>query len=143
MSALPRPIPKRDCLVLLVEPDADEREQFGSWLEAAGYGVINCPGPPGAGMVCLGQRGRACGLVEISDLLILDLRLVRDAAGERTPGRRLIHYYLSSGKPVLLLGDRGQLSKRYRDDQVTVLQRQGKVSRRRFMETIQRLEAIA
>ncbi len=142
MSALPRPIPKRDCLVLLVEPDADEREQFGSWLEAAGYGVINCPGPPGAGMVCLGQRGRACGLVEISDLLILDLRLVRDAAGERTPGRRLIHYYLSSGKPVLLLGDRGQLSKRYRDDQVTVLQRQGKVSRRRFMETIQRLEAI-
>ncbi len=142
MSALPRPIPKRDCLVLLVEPDADEREQFGSWLEAAGYGVINCPGPPGAGMVCLGQRGRACGLVEISDLLILDLRLVRDAAGERTPGRRLIHYYLSSGKPVLLLGDRGQLSKRYRDDQVTVLQRQGKVSLRRFMETIQRLEAI-
>ncbi len=140
---MPRPIPKRDCLVLLVEPDADEREQFGSWLEAAGYGVINCPGPPGAGMVCLGQRGRACGLVEISDLLILDLRLVRDAAGERTPGRRLIHYYLSSGKPVLLLGDRGQLSKRYRDDQVTVLQRQGKVSRRRFMETIQRLEAIA
>jgi hypothetical protein len=94
-------------------------------------------------MVCLGQRGRACGLVEISDLLILDLRLVRDAAGERTPGRRLIRYYLSSGKPVMLLGDPGQLGKRYRDDQVTVVQRQGKVSRRRFMGTIQRLEAIA
>src|SRR5438477_5295729 len=58
MIAMPRTTPKCDRLVLLVEPDAGEREEFGSWLEAAGYGVINCPGPPGAGMVCLGQRGR-------------------------------------------------------------------------------------
>jgi hypothetical protein len=130
-------------LVLLAEPDGGEREQLGSWLEAAGYGVINCPGPPGAGMVCLGQRGQACGLVEISDLLVLDLRLVRDAVGERTPGRRLIHYYLSSGKPVLLLGDGVQLGKRYGDDQVVVLPRQGTLSRRTFLETIQRLKAIA
>jgi hypothetical protein len=141
MIAMPRTTPKRDCLVLLVEPDAAKREQFGSWLEAAGYGVINCPGPPGAGMVCLGQRGQACGLVEISDLLVLDLRLVRDAIGERTPGRRLIHYYLSSGKPVLLLGDAA--GKTYRDDQVGLLPRQGKVSRRTLIKTIQRLEATA
>ena len=140
---MPRTTPKKDRLVLLVEPDAGEREEFGSWLEAAGYGVINCPGPPGAGMVCLGQRGRACGLAEISDLLILDLRLVRDAAGERSPGRRLIHYYLSSGKPVMLLGEGGQLARRHRDDQVAVLQRRGNVTRRRFMETIERLEANA
>ena len=126
-------------LVLLVEPDPAEREQLGSWLEAAGYGVINCPGPPGAGMVCLGQRGQACGLVEISDLLVLDLRLVRDAAGERTPGRRLVHYYLSSGKPVLLLGD--DPGKPYRDDPVVVLPRHGKVSRRTFIKTIRRMEA--
>lgn len=140
---MPRTAPKRDCLVLLVEPDAGEREQFGSWLEAAGYGVINCPGPPGAGMVCLGQRGRACGLVEISDLLVLDVRLVRDAVRERTPGRRLIHYYVSSGKPVMLLGDPEQLGKRYRDDQVIVVQRKDTVSRKTFMATISRLEAMA
>ena len=139
MMAMTRPAAKTDRLVLLVEPDAGEREQFGSWLEAAGYGVINCPGPPGAGMVCLGQRG----LVEIADVLALDLRLVRDAAGERTPGRRLIHYYLTSGKPVILLGDTAQLGTRYRDDQVALLPRQAKVSRRMFIKTIRRLEAIA
>lgn len=140
---MPRATPKRDRLVLLVEPDAEEREDFGAWLEAAGYGVINCPGPPGTGMVCLGQRGRACGLVEISDLLVLDVRLVGDAVRQRTPGRRLIHYYVSSGKPVMLLGDPQHLGKRYRDDQVIVLQRKDTVSRRTFMATISRLEAMA
>ncbi len=136
-----RKAPKTDRLVLLVDPDAGEREEFGSWLEAAGYGVINCPGPPGAGMVCLGQRGRACGLVEISDVLVLDLGLVRDAATERTTGRRLLRYYLSSGKPVMLLGDGTQLGQRYRDDQLAVLPQRGKVSRKTFMSTIRRLEA--
>jgi CheY-like chemotaxis protein len=139
----PSAIPRKDRLVLVVEPDAEERDRLGSWLEAAGYGVINCPGPPRAGMVCLGQRGRACGLVEISDLLVLDLRLVRDAVSERTPGRRLVHYYLSSGKPVVLLGDAAQLAKRYRDDQVVVLPRGRDVSRRTFIKAVQRLEAIA
>jgi hypothetical protein len=143
MIAMPRPTRKKDRLVLLVEPDAVERDQFGGWLEAAGYGVINCPGPPGAGMVCLGQRGRACGLVEISDLLVLDLRLVRDAVSERTPGRRLVHYYLSSGKPVMLLGDPAQLGKRYRDDQVVVLPEGRNVSRRTFIKAVQGLEPIA
>lgn len=137
-----RTVRKTDPLVLLVEPDAGEREEFGSWLEAAGYGVINCPGPPGAGMVCLGQRGRACGLVEISDVLVLDLGLVRDAFGDRTPGRRLLRYYLSSGKPVMLLGDPAQLGQRYRDDQVAVLPQRGKVSRQTFMGAIRRLEAV-
>ncbi len=140
---MPRTVLQRDCLVLLVEPDSVERDQFGSWLEAAGYGVINCPGPSGAGMVCLGQRGRACGLVEISDLLVLDLRLVRDAVTDRTPGRRLVHYYLSSGKPVMLLGDPAQVGKRYRDDHVVVLPQGRSVSRRTFIKTVQRLEAIA
>jgi hypothetical protein len=143
ITAMPRSTPKRNGLVLLVEPDAVERDQLGSWLEAVGYGVINCPGPPGAGMVCLGQRGRACGLVEIADLLVLDVRLVRDAVTDRTPGRRLVHYYLSSGKPVMLLGDPAQVGKRYRDDQVVVLPQARSVSRRTFIKTVQRLEAIA
>ena len=140
---MPRTTLKKDRLVLLVEPDPVEREEFGSWLEAAGYGVINCPGPPGAGMVCLGQRGRPCGLVEISDLLVLDTRLVRDAVRDRTPGRQLLRYYVSSGKPVLLLGDPEQLGKRYRDDQVIVVHRKDTVSRKTFMATINRLEAMA
>jgi hypothetical protein len=127
-------------LVLLVEPDADDRERHGAWLEAAGYGVINCPGPAEAGMVCLGQRGRTCGLVEIADVLVLDLGLVRDAVGKRTPGRRLLHYYLSSGKPVMLLARPRQGGQRYRDDGVAVLQRSDRVSRKRFLETLHGVE---
>lgn len=142
MIAMPKTTPSTDRLVLLVEPDAGEREQFGAWLEAAGYGVINCPGPPGAGMVCLGQRGKSCGLVEISDVLVLDLRLVQDAVREQAPGRRLIHYYLSAGKPVLLLGNPGHLARRYHDDKVVVLPRRDKISRRSFMTTIKRLEVL-
>ena len=42
---------------------------------------------------------------------------------------------------MLLLGDAG--GKTYRDDQVAVMPRQGKVSRRTLIKTIQRLEAIA
>jgi len=94
MMAMTRPAAKTDRPVLLVEPGAGAHEQFGSWLEAAGYGVINCP-------------------------------------------------YLTSGKPVILLGDTAQLGTRYRDDQVALLPRQAKVSRRTFIKTIRRLEAIA
>ena len=133
-------IPRNEHLVLLVEPDTKEREEFGSWLEAAGYGVINCPGPPHTAMVCLGQRGQACGLVEISDLLVLDLRLVQDAATTRTPGRQLLHYYLAADKPVLLVGDPGQLGKARGDARLGVLRRRGRVSRRSFLNRIKRLE---
>lgn len=134
---------RRERLVLLVEPDADARERYGAWLEGEGYGVINCPGPPGAGMVCLGQRGRACGLVEIADALVLDLNLVQDAVSKRTPGRRLLHYYLSSGKPVMLLAHPGQAGSRYQDEGVAIVQRSERGSRRRFMKTLQQVEAQA
>lgn len=133
----------RDHLVLLAEPDAAEGEKLGAWLEKAGYGVINCPGPPGAGLIWLGQRGKACGLVEIVDLLVLDVGLVADAAGERTPGRQLLHYYLSSGKPVLLLGDSAQTGRRYRSDQVAILPRRRGVTQRALLRSIRRLEATA
>ena len=43
----------------------------------------------------------------------------------------------------MLLGDPEQLGKRYRDDQVIVLPRKGSVSRKTFMATISRLEAMA
>ena len=44
---------------------------------------------------------------------------------------------------MILLGDTAQLGTRYRDDQVALLPRQAKVSRRTFIKTIRRLEAIA
>ncbi len=43
----------------------------------------------------------------------------------------------------MLVGGAAELSKRYRDDQVVVLPRRGKVSRKTFLGTIQCLEAMA
>jgi hypothetical protein len=43
----------------------------------------------------------------------------------------------------MLLGDPAHLGKRYRDDQVVVLPQGRDVSRRTFIKTVKRLEAIA
>ena len=129
----------REPLVLLVAPDRSRRDDLGSWLEEAGLGVIECPGPPGAGMVCLGQRGKACGLVGFADVLVLDLSLVPDALNERTPGRRLLRYYVGTGKPVVLLSPRPGPAGEYRDEQVAVIDLEGGLSRDAFLEAVRQV----
>jgi len=130
----------RERQVLLVDPDPSRRDELGSWLEDAGFGVIECPGPPGAGMVCLGQRGEACGLVDFADLLVLDLSLVPDAVNQRTAGRRLLRYYLGTGKPVVLVSGRRHSAGEYRDEQVAVIEADGGLTRDAFLKVIERVE---
>ena len=130
----------RERQVLLVDPDPSRRDELGSWLEDAGFGVIECPGPPGAGMVCLGQRGKACGLVDFADLLVLDLGLVPDAVNERTAGRRLLRYYLGTGKPVVLVSGRRHSAGEYRE-QVAVIEADGGLTRDAFLKAIKQVEA--
>jgi hypothetical protein len=125
-----------DGLVLLVEPDGEERQRLGSWLERAGFGVMDCPGPSRTDYTCLGVRGERCALVEVADLAILDARLLDDAYLEKTPSRRLLHYYLSAGKPVLILSGPGALSRSFYDDQVAVLR---VPTRRTFVSKVRKL----
>ena len=92
-------------------------------------------------MTCLGQRGEACGLVDFADLLVLDLGLVPDAVKERTPGRRLLRYYVGTGKPVVLLSRRQGSAGEYRDDQVAVIELEGGLSRDAFLGAVRQIEA--
>jgi hypothetical protein len=59
--------------VLLVVADRDEREAFGSGLEAAGFEVLSCPGPTEPDYTCVGAREGVCPLVRDADAIVLDM----------------------------------------------------------------------
>jgi hypothetical protein len=124
-------------LVLLVDPDADDRERLGSWLEKAGFGVIVCPGPSRVDFTCLGVQGRPCALVGLADLAVIDLRLLSDAYEERAPSRQLLRYYLGAGKPVIILGTDGGRRRPYREDRLVLLK--SRPSRRSFIGAVRHL----
>lgn len=110
-------------LVLLVQSNGDDREQLGGWLQDAGYSVLDCPGPKREDFSCLGIRGRRCALVEIADLVILDGRVLEEAGAENAGVRKLVHYYLGSGKPVLVLLDRIDGGTSFENDRVATADR--------------------
>ncbi len=124
-------------LVLLVEPDASDRERLGSWLEKTGFGVVECRGPGQLNYTCLGVQGRPCPLVDTADLAVLDLRLLSDAFERRAPSLRLLRYYLNAGKPVLLLGTHGGHRKPYREDRLIFLK--SRPGRRTFIGAVRQL----
>ncbi len=134
MSLASRPMEK---LVLLVEPDEDDGERLGGWLEKSGFGVMECPGPGRVDYTCLGVQGRPCALVAMADLAVLDLRLRGDAFEERARSRRLLRYYLNAGKPVIILGtDRGR-RRPYREEGLVLLK--SRPSRRTFIDAVRGL----
>jgi hypothetical protein len=110
----------RRATVLLVEPDREDRERFGGWLEAAGIDPINCPGPHAPDFSCLGTSNAACPLVNLADVAVLDVRRLPGPSTAGLPGWRLLRYYLEHGKPVVVIADRYRAPK-YRRDQVFVL----------------------
>lgn len=115
-------------LVLLVEPEESDRTRLGGWLEEAGYGVIDCPGPRREDFTCLGVRGERCALVEIADLAILDGRTVFEASSDPQAATRLLRYYLASDKPVLVLADGIGAEFSFEDDRVAVASRASRPS---------------
>ncbi len=106
--------------VLLVEPDPEDRESFGSWLESAGIDPINCPGPHAPGFTCLGTSHAGCPLVELADVAVLDLRRLPGISRAGLPGWRLLRFYLEHGKPVVVIADRYRKPS-FRPEQVFVL----------------------
>ena len=108
-------------LVLVVEPDDCDRDRYGAWLEDAGMTPINCPGPKLPGFECLGTCGKACPLVKVADLVILDTRGLPGLSKQGLPGWRLLRYYLSHGKPVVLIAGPYRRDRTFRPEQVRVL----------------------
>lgn len=104
--------------VLLIEPDEGERERFGAWLEEAGFQPINCPGPHLPGYTCLGVEGLPCTLRAAADVVVVDTRALPGAAKHGTPAWRLLRYYLSVGKPVVVIAEQYRADRSYRSEQV-------------------------
>ena len=115
--------PRGDKLILLVECDDNDRRRLGAWLEGAGYGLMDCPGPQREDFTCVGVRGRPCALVEIADLAILDGRVLLQAGADQKAARRLLHYYLASDKPVLILADKAESGLSFDNDRVALAKR--------------------
>src|SRR6266852_4336194 len=104
--------------VLVIEPDQAERERFGAWLEEAGFQPINWPGPHLRGYTCLGVQGLTCALREAADVVVVDTRTLPGAAKPGTPAWRLLHYYLSAGKPVVVIAEKYRPDRSFRPEQV-------------------------
>ncbi len=90
--------------VLLVEADPSEREQFGGWLEEAGFLVVTCPGPCGPDYTCVGARQGTCVLLDEADAVVLDMSTESEAVMEGTSSEDLLALYLVSGRAVVVLG---------------------------------------
>ena len=90
--------------VLVVEADGAERERFGSWLEAAGYDILVCPGPTEPDYTCVGARDGVCPLVEEADVVVLDMSTESEAFLLGTAAEELLALYLLSGARVVVLG---------------------------------------
>jgi hypothetical protein len=90
--------------VLLVEADDAERERLGAELEAAGYRVVDCPGPTGPDYTCIGGREGYCPLLERADVVVLDLWLAGDEVGMGTSSDELLELYAAGGRSVVALG---------------------------------------
>jgi CheY-like chemotaxis protein len=89
--------------VLVVEPDAEERERLGSCLEDAGFEVLLCPGPTEPDYTCLGARTGACPLAFRASIVILDMSLDSDALMTGTAAEELLALYLSGEHGVVAL----------------------------------------
>lgn len=106
--------------VLVVEADVSLREQYGIWLEDAGFDVLVCPGPTEPDYTCVGARGVPCPLVAEVDLVILDMSLDSEAVLTGTAAEEILGLYLMTGKRVVVLGSHpgdqveGQLSRMHR-----------------------------
>lgn len=107
--------------VLIVEDDAASRDQYGEWLEGAGYAVTNCPGPTMAEHACLGIRDASCPLGHAADLVVIDSRRIPGVSQKGHTGWKLLRYYLKAGKPVVVIADRFRPDRGFRPEQVAVV----------------------
>ncbi len=94
----------RESAVLVVEADPTERERLGSLLEQAGLTALLCPGATEPDYTCVGAREGMCPLVEAVDVVVLDMSLDSEAMMMGTAAEELLDFYLSSSRPVVVLG---------------------------------------
>jgi CheY-like chemotaxis protein len=109
--------------VLVVEHDAETREEIAGWLEAEGMEVLVCPGPAEPDYSCLGGRGERCPLAEAVDLVVCDMSLAPEEALRGVPSWVILLYYVERGKRVIALSGGGDAVHPLEDQQVRVVMR--------------------
>ena len=65
--------------VIVVSPDAERANRWSTWLGAAGYESMVCPGPREVAH-CPLVEGTRCSRRELFDIAVLDIRAPQDAA---------------------------------------------------------------
>jgi len=108
--------------VLLVESDAAEREVLSTWFDEVGFDVTSCPGPTAPTYVCIGDRTGRCPLIDDADVIVLDCRIESHDVHEGTSAYDLLSLYLSSEKPVIVLGGT-DIADRFTDEEAVLLER--------------------
>ncbi len=106
---------------MVVERDRLVRNVVGSWLEGAGFEVMECSGPSPPTYRCLASDRSSCPLVDGADLIVIDTVLDADDVEEGTPGSELLTYYLSWGKPIIALSHAWEAANTLPDDQVRIV----------------------
>ena len=89
--------------VLVVEPDATERQRLRRCLEDAGFDVSLCTGPTEPDYTCLGARTGKCPLATEASIVILDMSLESDILMTGTAAEELLALYLSGEHGVIAL----------------------------------------
>lgn len=108
-------------LVLVVEPDREVRELLRRWLAGTGAEVLFCPGPRAPRYRCVGGQGGPCPLAEAADVVVLDLDLDSEVAGEGTACEELVSYYTGLGTPVVAFGPYAQVVRPYAESGVRAI----------------------
>ncbi len=121
--------------VLLVEHDPELKDRIGGWLEDGGLDVYLCPGPSAPTYSCIASEGQACPLVQAADLVVLDLWLATDSVMMGTSASQLLSFYLSSGKPVVVVDHGHDELRSFREEVAAVLE--FPPERRDLIETVQ------
>ncbi|MGZ6269784.1 MAG: hypothetical protein ACXWMU_04350 [Candidatus Limnocylindrales bacterium] len=86
--------------VLVVHHDIDIADQEVDSLRRAGYEVVECVGPTGAGRPCPVLRGMSCALADRADVLVYDVWASGATGGGEALIERLREQY--PGKPIVL-----------------------------------------
>jgi hypothetical protein len=113
--------------VLVVEADPLERERMGSWLEAAGFDVLLCPGPTEPDYTCVGVRDGTCPLLVEAAVVVLDMSTESEAVMMGTAAEEILALYLLAGSRVVVLGSHpgeeieGQLRRLHRHPEAAEL----------------------
>jgi hypothetical protein len=123
--------------VLIVEPDAAERDRMATALRLAGFGVVSCCGPTRE-TPCPVGNGWGCDLARIASVIVLDLALeTEDDLQNGVSPSELLAYYLGEGKPVVALSRSAMGIRPFLDERVEVLERPADLTA--LLRTVERM----